>query len=179
MLPLLINQKYPTFCLSEFNLLPRKNYSLASWHALCRQSSYRREGSAGVLNYSAEIFLGGMHMVKIKVATALCSLALAFAGITAGAEQYQSTQYDRPGYGRGHGGHNPGRPGPGYRLSWQYAGQISAPKNGAPGNWHNINYCGTEYPRECWNYGNTCYVNNGYWWDQSRGHNWFNYYECR
>jgi len=32
-----------------------------------------------------------------------------------------------------------------------------------------INYCGTEYPQQCYYYGQLCYVNNGYWWTTLAG----------
>lgn len=151
--------------------------------------------------FRAKNFKGDNNMSKIKLATAVCSLFLAFAAIDASADtDYQTSAnqaneqlqwnpnaggFDngRGGPGRGHGDYDRRRPRPpgggGYRPQWQYAGQISAPIHGAPGNWHNIDYCGTEYPRECWRRGDRCYVNNGYWWDNRNQCNWFNYYECR
>ncbi len=144
-------------------------------------------------------------MNKIKLATAVGSLLLAFAALDASADtDYQTSanqanaqlqwNADAGGFDNGYGRGGPGRGrddgydrrrprprppgGGGYRPQWQYAGQISAPIHGAPGNWHNIDYCGTEYPRECWRRGDRCYTNR-YVWDNINQCNWFDYYECR
>lgn len=71
------------------------------------------------------------------------------------------------------GGNNPGW---GRQLQYQYAGQKPGPAHGSP---YGLNYCGTEYPSWCNYYGQECYVNNGYWWDNARQVNWFNYYRCQ
>ena len=92
----------------------------------------------------------------------LCVLVLSLAAYTASADQ-SAQSHARPN-----------------GLQWRYAGQISAPENGSPPAWHpGVNYCGTEYPQNCYNYGERCYTNNGYWWDNGNQCNWFNYYECR
>lgn len=130
-------------------------------------------------------------MKNFRFAIAACSLLFAFASTGVSAQDMSQSDmsyqadHDGYGYGRGHGrgrgDHDRGR-GRGYYRTWQYAGQISAPIHGAPNAWHpGVNYCGTEYPGgySCYRYGERCYVNQGYWWDNSRGHNWFNYFVCQ
>jgi len=127
-------------------------------------------------------------MKNLKFAIAACSLLFAFASVGVSAQEDLS-RGGRPGWGDDRGGGRGGRhddrgrgrrPNPGYYMTWQYAGQISAPLNGAPNAWHpGVDYCGTEYPQYCYNYGQRCYVNNGYWWDSRNNWNWFNYYQCR
>ena len=129
-------------------------------------------------------------MNSSKIAAVLCVLAMAFTTFGASAGYWD---HDRgPGYGRrpGYPGHpgNPGHPGypghpghpenPGYYPSWQWSGQKAGPIHGSP--W-GVNYCGTENPGYCQPYqrGQECYINSGYWWDNSRQVNWFNVYQCR
>lgn len=61
-------------------------------------------------------------------------------------------------------------------LHYEWAGQAPGPIHGSP---YGYNYCGTENPGACNYSGQMCYINTGYWWDSSRGENWFNIYRCQ
>ena len=106
--------------------------------------------------------------MNLKIVSVLCMLAMSLTSLSASAGYWDRGGRSRgPGHGGGHGHH--------HYYSWQYDGQAAGPIHGSP---YGINYCGTEYPQQCYQYGAKCYVNNGYWWDNSRQVNWFNTFRC-
>lgn len=62
-------------------------------------------------------------------------------------------------------------------LLW-HDGQRPAPNHGTP---YGLDHCGTEnvINVRCYEYGYTCYVNSGYYWDNYTRQNMFNVYTCR
>jgi len=95
------------------------------------------------------------------------SLSVMFAFILLAVAQVASADWDRD-HGRDR---DPGRG----NLHYVYAGQAPGPIHGSP--W-GYNYCGTETPNYCNYYGEQCYINTGYWWDNANQENWFNVYRC-